>query len=537
VPEQPGLTAVELFDAVAAGRIKALWIACTNPAQSMPDAEKGHAALQACEFVVVQEAFAHTDTTAYADLLLPAAAWGEKEGVVTNSERRISRVQAALPAPGEARADWRIAADFARILGAKLGRAEQAARMFDFANAEAVFNEHRATTVGRDLDIGGLSYALLESAGPQQWPFPAGAKVGAVRLYEDGNFATADGRAKFVVTQHQPVAEGVDARYPIRLITGRLRDQWHGMSRTGTVARLFNHVAEPQLELNAADLERRGIADGELVKVKSRRGAFIARAKAAGSIRIGQAFMPMHWGGQFMSGVGANAVTLPAFDPYSKQPELKHSAVAIEKFDAGWQLVALRRFAPGRGADTLALHAALQPWLARCDHATLTLIGRDDPVLVFRAWSVQAWDDAALEAFDAALGIDAAHHAISFADAKRGIAKRALLEDGLLTGVRLAGETRATDWLKDLMVQGASAPELRRWLLAPIAQPPAGTVSRGRVVCNCYDVSEDEILSDAKAGLDLSALQGKRKCGTSCGSCVPEIKRLLAAGHSARAAA
>ncbi|HEY6898126.1 MAG TPA: molybdopterin-dependent oxidoreductase [Rhodocyclaceae bacterium] len=537
VPEQPGLSAVELFDAVAAGRIKALWIACTNPAQSMPDAEKVHAALAACDFVVVQEAFAHTDTTAYADLLLPAAAWGEKEGVVTNSERRISRVQAAVPAPGEARADWRIAADFARILGAKLGRAEQAARMFDFANAEAVFNEHRATTVGRDLDIGGLSYALLESAGPQQWPFPAGAKVGAVRLYGDGRFATADGRAKFVATRHQPVAEGVDARYPIRLITGRLRDQWHGMSRTGTVARLFNHVAEPQLELNATDLERRGIADGELVKVKSRRGAFIARAKATGSIRIGQAFMPMHWGGQFMSGVGANAVTLPAFDPYSKQPELKHSAVAIEKFNAAWQLVALRRFGPGRGGDTLALHAAMQPWLARCDHATLTLIGRDDPVLVFRAWSAQAWDDATLEALDAALGIDAEHHAIFFADAKRGIAKRALLEGGLLTGVRLAGETRATDWLKDLMVQGASAPELRRWLLAPIAQPPAGTVSRGRVVCNCYDVSEDEILGDAKAGLDLSALQDKRKCGTSCGSCVPEIKRLLAAGHSARAAA
>ena len=288
-----GLTAVELFDAAAAGEIEALWIACTNPAQSMPNLETVRRALERTPFVIVQEAFVTPETVAYADLLLPASTWGEKEGTVTNSERRISRVRAAVAPPGEARADWAIAADFARRLGVLLARN---APRFDYADVEAVFDEHRRLTVGRDLDIGGLDYATLERDGPQQWPYPVGASQGRTRLYEDGRFPTPDGRARFVPTPFVPVADRVDAHYPIRLSTGRLRDQWHGMSRTGRALSLSGHAPEPRLALHPADIANAGLAVGEWALVASRRGTIAVPVEASSAQARGQAFLPMHWG-------------------------------------------------------------------------------------------------------------------------------------------------------------------------------------------------------------------------------------------------
>ena len=217
VPARPGKTAVEMFEAAAAGEIKALWIACTNPAQSMPDQATVRRALERCEFVVVQEAFATTATCAYADLLLPATTWGEKDGTVTNSERRISRVRPAVAAPGEARDDWAIACDFARRLEARLGPRRQGdgGSLFDYPDPRSVWNEHRESTRGRDLDITGLSYAALDAA-PALWPWPEGAAEGRQRLYDDGVFATDDGRARFVDAPYAPPAELRDARYPVR---------------------------------------------------------------------------------------------------------------------------------------------------------------------------------------------------------------------------------------------------------------------------------------------------------------------------------
>ncbi|MEO8300123.1 MAG: molybdopterin-dependent oxidoreductase, partial [Burkholderiales bacterium] len=244
VPAKPGLSAVEMFQAAADGQLKALWIACTNPAQSMPDQATVRRALERCEFVVVQEAFASTATCAYADLLLPATTWGEKDGTVTNSERRISRVRPAIDAPGDARHDWAIGIDFARRLEVRMpARLAGRLTLFPFDDSESIWNEHRASTRGRDLDITGLSYGLLDQRGPQQWPMREGASGGRARLYEDGRFATADGRARFAAVAYRPVAEPRDARHPFALTTGRLRDHWHGMSRTGTLGRLFGHVA------------------------------------------------------------------------------------------------------------------------------------------------------------------------------------------------------------------------------------------------------------------------------------------------------
>ena len=527
IPSRPGASAVEMFDALREGRIRAIWIACTNPVQSMPDQARVAEALERAELVVVQDAFRATETTPFADVLLPATTWGEKEGTVTNSERRISRVRAAVAPPGEARDDWKIAVDFALRLGEKIGC--DAARLFPYQAAEEIFDEHRRTTQGRDLDITGLSYAVLDTRGPQQWPFPVGAVAGKARLYEDGVFPTESGRARFVVAPYRPTAEITDARYPLHLTTGRLRDQWHGMSRTGLVARLFQHVEEPLLGMNAADLRRRGLTDGDLVRVRSRRGELALRVQAAQDVRPGQVFLPMHWGAQFMHGGGVNALTASAVDPLSKQPELKHAAVRVDKLHCAWEVVAMRR------GDVLGYLDAVRPLLARFPYASCSLYGRDHPLLVFRAAAAAPQEDL-VAALDSALDLDDETMVMAYRDPRRGVSKRALVRDGALLGVRLTGETAARDWLKELLAQNVSAESLRPWVLAPVASPPLGQSPRGRILCNCLDVSAHEILARVEAGASLAQLQGELKCGTSCGSCVPELKRLLAE-KSARAAA
>ncbi|MGE5320927.1 MAG: molybdopterin-dependent oxidoreductase [Hyphomicrobiaceae bacterium] len=521
VPATPGRTAVEMFDAIRGGEIKAIWIACTNPAQSLPDQNQVHEALQAAECVVLQEAFADTETAAYADVLLPAASWGEQDGTMTNSERRITRVHAAVPPPGEARADWAIVTEFARRLMPGKG-----GELFPYDSAEAVFNEHRESTRGRDLDITGLSYALLDRA-PQQWPFPEGASGGAMRLYGDGVYPTASGRAHFHPAPYRPVAEAIDARYPLHLNTGRLRDQWHAMSRTGRVARLFAHADTPLLSMTQRDMELRRLASGDLVRVKSRRGELVVAVEASDSLRPGQCFLPMHWGARFMGGRGINALTLPTFDAVSKQPELKHAAVQVTKAELPWRMAAL---AVGDGAKLLD---AVQPLLRACAYAAAGLAGRDRDVLTLRLAHLQPLPQSVLAALDAALGLDDPLAVMHYQDKPRGISKRVRVESGKVVAARLTGETAAFEWLRDAIVEGTDAASLRAWMLAPVARPPAGGAGRGRIVCNCLNVAEPDIVAAITAGADLAALQATLKCGSECGSCVPELKRLLAGNRAA----
>lgn len=522
VPEKPGKTAVDMFEALRSGEIKAIWIACTNPAQSLPNQALVREALQNAELVVLQEAYRNTDTAAYADLLLPASTWGEKEGCVTNSERRISHVRAAVNPPGEARADWEIAVDFARRLGARLGHL-LTSQLFPYQNVEQIFDEHRETTRGRDLDITGLSYAVLDRDGPQQWPCPQGAAAGQARLYADGVFPTPSGRASFANTAYLPPAEQTNAQYPLHLNSGRLRDQWHGMSRSGTVARLFSHVEEPMFSMNGEDMQRRGLKDGDMVRMSSRRGFCVARVEKSEEMRPAQVFFPMHWGNQFMNSAGANALTLAACDPVSGQPELKHAAVRVEKLSYAWQMVALRR------GGALARMTQLQPLLGHFSYASLWLYGKQEPLLVLRVAGEEAVADALIAEVDRILGLDDEEKTVSYRDARRGVAKRMLVEDGEVVGARLTGETAARDWLKEMMAQGLAFESVRLWALAPISSPPSGGMARGRIVCNCKDVSEHEILAALEQGADLNDLQQKLKCGTECGSCVPEIKRLISA--------
>jgi assimilatory nitrate reductase catalytic subunit len=508
VPSSPGKTAVEMFEAVRAGEIRVLWIACTNPAQSLPGQKLVREALRQAELVIVQDAFRHIETAAYADVFLPAATWPEKDGTMTNSERRIARVRAALPPPGEARADWQVVVDFARRMGG--------AALFPYERAEDIFNEHRETTRGRDLDIAGLSYAVLEARGPQQWPFPEGAAHGKKRLYEDGVFPRLSGRARFVVAPYVPVAESADARYPMRLTTGRLRDQWHAMSRTGEVASLFAHEPEPRLALHPEDLRRLRLGEGELARVSSRRGELYVRVAADPDLRRGVAFLPMHWGQRFLGGrerMGINELTLPALDPSSRQPELKHCAVRVERADLRWGLVA---FGP-------ASFEELTPFMQAAPFACRTPIGRDRPGVRLELAFRESPGAELVQAIDRAFGLTDA--ALRYDDARRAVGRRIAVEADAIRAVRLSGELRSEPWLKDQWERVAAVGELRRYLLLPLEAPPGAPPPRGRTVCSCFNVAEKDIAPYS----DLESLQASLKCGTNCGSCLPELRRLVAA--------
>ncbi len=533
VPEKPGKTAVELFEAVRKGEIKVLWIVCTNPAQSMPEQALVREALEKAGLVIVQEAYRSTATVDYAHVLLPASTWGEKEGTVTNSERRISRVRAALPAPGEARHDWQIVIDFARRLEQRLGRARS---LFPYDGPQAVWNEHRESTRGRDLDISGLSWDILEQKGPQQWPFPEGASTGKKRLYEDGVFPTASGRARFVVTQWKPLADAVDARYPFHLNTGRLRDQWHGMSRTGTVSQLFAHASEPAIVMAPSDLDLRLLQAGDLVHVSSRRGSQIFPVAAGDEMRAGQAFIAMHWGQEFVSGRGrgggshgVNALTSPALDPVSRQPELKHAAVRIMKAELPWRLLALCWAGP---EQVLLLQQRLRRLLPQFAYGALTLFGREKSGLLLRAANEEAVDGKLLQELEQLLGLNGPR-VLRYDDARRGKLRRVLVQDNRLQSVLLAGDVSAEAWLTEYLQGEQSVAALGRLLLMPSIRAPAGMARRGRIVCNCLNVSETEIAAclakqpPADAQSALANLQQTLKCGTSCGSCVPELKQMV----------
>ena len=535
LPEAPGKTAVELFEAAARGEIKALWIVCTNPAQSLPNQALVRAALARCELVILQEAFADTATAAFADVLLPAASWGEKEGTVTNSERRITRVRAAVPAPGEARADWRIVRDVARELERLLRPGLPS--LFGAERPEQLWLEHRESTRGRDLDITGLSYALLEQRGPQQWPFPEGASTGRARLYEDGRFlATPTGRARFIAKPYAPAHDAVDADFPLMLTTGRLRDQWHGMSRTGLLGRLFAHEGQPLLRLHPAELADRGLQDGDIVRVASRRGALKLAVAGDAGVAPGQAYVAMHWGEEFVSGrgdedltalAGVNALTQSACCPDSRQPELKFSAVAVQRLALPWRIAG----AAWRLADPAALRALMREF----DYAHCVPVAGPDGLegWRFEAANAEAPAPALLQRLAAALDLQG-EALLRYADPRRGRLRLLALDDAgqRLRALLTAGEGGAEGaWLHDLWrIAGAVAPHGRR-LLAPDSATTSAA-PRSPQVCNCFDVSEARIRVQlgqcAGAPAErLKALQDALKCGTQCGSCLPALRRLV----------
>jgi anaerobic selenocysteine-containing dehydrogenase len=328
----PGLTGVEMFEALADGRLKALWIAGSNPAESMPDLGTVRAGLQRAELVVVQDAYFPTETARdFADVVLPAAQWAERDGTATSSERRVAYLPAVVSPPGLARPDWVIFADLARMLGFEHG--------FDYPSAEAVFREYRECTRGTSMDIAGLSYARLRSDGGIQWPCPDQTSTGTERLYARGEgFATPDGRARFHIPSWRRSPEQTDESRPLQLTTGRLRDQWHTMTRTANVPQLLKSCPRPFLAVHPSDALELGLVDGDLAEVATeRRGRIALLTHVTDEVPPGIVFAPFHWGALRHAGGPVNDLTNSAFDPISKQPGLKLTAVRVRRVDESCQ--------------------------------------------------------------------------------------------------------------------------------------------------------------------------------------------------------
>ena len=329
ISPEPGIAATELADALHEGRVKAVWIVATNPVVSQPDAERFASGLRKAELVVCQDAYQPTETSALAHFALPAAQWPEKDGVMTNSERGVSLVQRALPAPGLALPDWQIFARVARALGYR--------DSFDWPNAADVFEEYAATTAGRLCDVTGISHARLRREGVLQWPCPARtegreAHPGTARLYASGPLPTPSGRARLAPTPHAAPADRTDDAYPLLLTTGRLAGQWHTMTRTGKSPELLGKDHEPFVELHPSDAQRAGVREGMRVRLVSRRGIATLRARIADTLPEGVAFAPFHWGALHLAAgeTPLNEITSAALDPVSKQAELKATAVRVE---------------------------------------------------------------------------------------------------------------------------------------------------------------------------------------------------------------
>ncbi len=322
---KPGLTATEMFDALESGKMKAVWIACTNPLVSLPNLNRIEKAMKNAKFVVVQDISHKSDTVAFGDLVLPAAAWLEKEGTMTNSERRISYLPKEIEAPGEARPDVEIFCDFAQRMGF---------RGFNFNSASEIYDEYALMTKGTNIDVSHLNYNRLKTEGTFQWPVPAHRHQGTPRLFSDKKFYTPSGKAQFnnpSTIQNTSVPTNND--FPLILTTGRVRDQWHTMTKTGKVSRLKTHYPKPVLEIHPVDAYLYHIKDGDITEIKGENGEVRVRAKVTDTIKKGVVFLPMHWGKRLQSNLNrANNLTNTHVDPVSKEPDFKFTRVAVSKY-------------------------------------------------------------------------------------------------------------------------------------------------------------------------------------------------------------
>ncbi|WP_405610783.1 molybdopterin-dependent oxidoreductase [Polaribacter sp. Asnod1-A03] len=325
ISAKPGLTATEMFDALESGKLKAVWIACTNPLVSMPNSHQIEKAMAKSKFVVVQEISHKSDTLNYADLVLPAAAWLEKEGTMTNSERRISYLPKEIEAPGEARPDVEIFCDFAQRMGF---------RGFDYNGAEEIYDEYASMTKGTNIDVSFLNYERLKTEGTFQWPVNEYRSKGTPRLFEDKKFYTPSQKAIFnVPSTIENTSVKTSGEFPLILTTGRVRDQWHTMTKTGKVSRLKTHYPKPVLEINPVNAYLKGIKDGDVTEIKSANGVVRVRAKITDAIKEGIVFLPMHWGKVLQSNLNrANNLTNTHVDPVSKEPDFKFTTVAVSKY-------------------------------------------------------------------------------------------------------------------------------------------------------------------------------------------------------------
>ncbi|MBW8841228.1 MAG: molybdopterin-dependent oxidoreductase [Sphingomonadales bacterium] len=488
---KPGLKAVDLFRGVGEGRIKAIWIMATNPAVSMPDAGQVREALAACPFVVVSDVIADTDTGRFAHVRLPATAWGEKDGTVTNSERCISRQRAIFPPPGEARPDWWIVKEVGRRMGCRSA--------FAYDRPVDVWREHvRLSAYQNDgtrrfrLDRATPGNAAYETMEPFRWGDDA---------FADGVYPTPDGRAR-LVTVTQRSGERSLERWPMTLNTGRYRDQWHTMTRTGLAPRLARHREEPLVEIHPGDAARLEIADGALARVSTPRGESLYRVAVTDAQRPGELFVPIHWTDRGSTGGRTGLLPRPLVDPHSGQPGFKSTPAAIAAVATAWQGFLLMRGEPGAMPDCL--------WATRVavPQGTLwELAGDGDAVAIERL----------LPPGDRIEAVDPA----------KGSRRIAVIRDERLSAllfVTAGGVLPSRDWL----IAQLAAPAVAPTLLA--GRAPGPSVDRGPIVCVCFDIGARAITDAIRAdGLaDVAAVGAALRAGTNCGSCRPAIAGLIA---------
>lgn len=515
---QEGLKAVAMLNAVAQKRITALWVMATNPAVSLPDADKVRAALSGLDLFVVSENVLSNDTlSARPHYILPAAAWGEKDGTVTNSERRISRQRAFLPLPGETRPDWWIICEVARRLG--FGEA------FSYAGPSEIYAEHGALSAfendgSRDFDIGGhagLSREAYDGLAPVQWPVPAGRPGGTARLFAEGGFYTADRRARMQPLAAPALAAAADVARPLLMNTGRVRDHWHTMTRTGLSPRLSAHIAEPSVFVHPADAARFGLTEGGFARTSTAFGSAVLKVALDPGLQPGSLFAPIHWSAETASDARIGAAVQPLCDPWSGQPELKATPCAIAPV-----AYALQGFVLSRGSFALPAGS----WWAK-----LAVEGGEG-----RLFATDAPLDALMAAMRAAFGETGL---VELLDREGGIYRCAVMRDGqLLAALFVAPAGRAPLWdtVKLAFADPRALPENRLALLA--GRSLDGAADPGPTVCACFGVGLTAIRAAfASGGAATPEDVGRQlKAGTNCGSCLPEIRRIGAQARETVAA-
>jgi assimilatory nitrate reductase catalytic subunit len=501
-----GLKAVDMFNAVNEGKIKAIWIMATNPVVSMPDADNVKRALEKCELVIVSDSSQVTDTTQFADVLLPATTWAEKDGTVTNSERFISRQTGFLTPPGEAKNDWVAICDIAKKMGFE---------GFDYTNPAAIFREH-ARLSGfendheRDFDISGLSeisdahYQTLE---PIQWPVSAEYPNGRQRFFDDGYFYTPNHKANLVVVEPRLPAFKPNEQELI-LNTGRIRDQWHTMTRTGKAHRLLEHIATPLAEIHPKTAKKLNISERSLVRIKDRDIDYIARAQISDAQREDSVFVPMHWTESFASKGRANALVRSIKDQLSGQPEFKHSPVVVSALNAQWQgvLITALPFTPSQEIEWFKVPL---------EHATLwELIKLTDSIAP--SWIEDSFPD--IEEW------------VVLSDSSQRFLSAAGFIENKLSLVLMSGPDLPLfdkKWLSEQIGKTIENKGERLRLLSGVPADPASQT--GRTVCSCFQVGEQTIINCLSKGeaSSVEALGTQLKCGTNCGSCIPELRQMV----------
>jgi len=507
IATREGTKAVQMFEAIARGEIKALWVIGTNPAVSLPDADAAREALNKLELFVVSENVRCNDTVdAGPHVLLPALAWGEKSGTVTNSERRISRQRAFLPPPGEARPDWWMLSEVARRLGF--------ADAFDYKSAADIFREHAALSAfendgSRDFDIGALASLSdddFDGLTPVQWPLREEGKP-QPRFFERGPFYTGDRKARFVAPELPSLRSQTSASRPLRLNTGRIRDQWHTMTRSGLSARLGAHLPEPFVEIHPDDAGKYGILDDSFARVTNDHGQCILKAVVSERQQRGMLFAPIHWSAANASAARVGALVASFTDPHSGQPESKATPASITPYEYVFRGFILSR---------TRLEPPQNIWWARSavagGHAFLFA------------------DNADLARWATWLRRNAGEDVAEYSDVGGGIYRAASFSGDRIETCVFVGPARdAGDWdvVKGLFALDALGDDQRRFLLS--GRSSEGLGSTGPVVCACFGIGRASISEAIADGARSAAEIGARlKAGTNCGSCIPEMKRLIA---------